>query len=424
MSPSFRDRIRGLARLPAERLTPARRNFRTHDHKQRGVLRGLLAELGVVGSVLAWVPDDEARSALRAAASFDVWLSKYDGKLELIDGHMRAEELRSHTIPVLITDLDAEEAAKALATFDAVSDMAGQDADLLTELLKEIGTAKEPGTEELLEILRGDEETPDTTGLDDAPTVDEIEPRTKRGDLWVLGSHRLLCGDSTSPDDVTRALDGATASLLWTDPPYNVAYVGKTKAALTIKNDAMDNESFRTFLRDAFAAADRSMSPGAGFYIAHADTEGFNFRGAVRDVGWKFAQCLVWVKDVFVMGRQDYHWRHEPILYGWKLGAGHHALKDRTQDTVWEIPRPKRNEEHPTMKPVELVTRAIQNSSARGAIVLDIFGGSGTTLIACESTGRAARVVELDPRYCDVIVARWEKMTGQKAYLSDAKEAA
>lgn len=262
----------------------------------------------------------------------------------------------------------------------------------------------------------------DPDDVPDGPAQGEAV--TQRGDLWLLGEHRLLCGDSTSEADVARVMNGERAVRLWTDPPYNVAYVGKTKDALTIKNDSMDDVAFRAFLVAAFSAADAVMAHGAVFYIAHADSEGFNFRGATRDVGWKMAQCLIWAKDVFVMGRQDYHWKHEPILYGWKPGAGHHSVKDRTQDTLWEIPRPKRSEEHPTMKPVALITRAIQNSSSKGALVLDVFGGSGTTLIACEETQRLARLVELDPHYCDVIVARREKYTGKKATRVPAGEAA
>lgn len=208
---------------------------------------------------------------------------------------------------------------------------------------------------------------------------------------------------------------GALADLLWTDPPYNVSYVGKTKDALTIENDTMADGDFRQFLVDAFSAASTGMRDGAVFYVAHADSEGLNFRGSVLDVGWKLAQCLIWVKDRFVMGRQDYHWRHEPILYGWKLGAGHRMLEDRTQDTVWEIPRPARNAQHPTMKPLALIDRAIRNSSNRGDLVLDTFAGSGSSLIACEAAGRWCAAVELDPAYCDVIVERWENATGGKA---------
>jgi len=237
------------------------------------------------------------------------------------------------------------------------------------------------------------------------------------GDLFVLGAHRLLCGDATSLRDVARLMDGRRADLVFTDPPYNVDYTGKTVDALKIVNDTMDGRCFRAFLLAAFQVLFANAREGAPIYVCHADTEGYNFRGALTDAGWLFKQAIVWVKDSFVMGRQDYHWRHEPILYGWKPGTGHTWAADRTQDTVWEIPRPKRSTEHPTMKPVELVSRAIVNSSKPGDMVLDPFGGSGSTLIACESEGRVCRMAELDPRYVDVIVERWETFTGRCAEL-------
>lgn len=271
---------------------------------------------------------------------------------------------------------------------DELTAIAGFDADDLTKLLDDVDA---PPAE------------------DDAPEPPP-DPVTKPGDLWVLGKHRLVCGDSLDPAVVQRAAMGKLADMLWTDPPYNVAYVGKTKDALTIDNDAMGDPQFRQFLVDAYTAADSAMRAGAVFYIAHADSEGLNFRGA--DVGWKLAQCIIWVKDRFVMGRQDYHWRHEPILYGWKLGAGHQMLEDRTQDTVWEIQRPARNATHPTMKPIALIDRAVKNSSLRGDLVLDTFAGSGSTLVTCEQAERVCAAVELDPGYCDVIVERWKKLTG------------
>jgi DNA modification methylase len=212
-------------------------------------------------------------------------------------------------------------------------------------------------------------------------------------------------------------MDGRRADLVFTDPPYNVDYTGKTADALKIVNDTMDQRRFRAFLLAAFQVLFANAREGAPIYVCHADTEGYNFRGSLTDAGWLFKQCIVWVKDSFVMGRQDYHWRHEPILYGWKPGAGHTWAADRTQDTVWEIPRPKRSVEHPTMKPVELVSRAIANSSKPGDMVLDPFGGSGSTLIACEAEGRVCRMAELDPRYVDVIIARWETFTGRSAEL-------
>lgn len=259
----------------------------------------------------------------------------------------------------------------------------------------------------------------ETPVADPGPIDAPANPVTRPGDIWCMGDHMLVCGDACTPG-VLQAL-GTHHSLLLTDPPYNVAYVGKTKDALTIENDKQDDAQFLMFLSRAFQAADAVMVDGAVFYIFHAPTEGLNFRAAVKTVGWKLAQVLVWAKDRFVMGRQDYHWRHEPILYGWKLGAAHHALEDRTQDTVWECPRPARSEEHPTMKPVELFARAIRNSSDPGEVVLDPFAGSGTTLMACEQTGREARLVEIDPAYCDVIARRWMEATGREAVTANGE---
>lgn len=220
-----------------------------------------------------------------------------------------------------------------------------------------------------------------------------------------------------------RSWGGVLADLWLTDPPYNVAYQGKTKDALTIQNDEMDDESFRRFLVSAYSAADSVLKEGATFYIWHADSEGFNFRGACRDVGWKVRECLIWSKNTFVLGRQDYQWQHEPCLYGWKDGAAHNWYSDRSQTTILEFDRPNRNAEHPTMKPVGLFQYLIGNSTKRGDIVLDSFGGSGTTLIACEHSGRSARIIELDPCYCDVIIERWQNLTGQRAVRESDKVA-
>jgi len=210
--------------------------------------------------------------------------------------------------------------------------------------------------------------------------------------------------------------------MLLTDPPYNVAYEGKTKDALTIQNDDISDEQFRTFLRDAFLTASTVMKAGAVFYIWHADSEGYNFRGACKDVGWTVRQCLIWKKSQLVMGRQDYHWKHEPCLYGWKDGAGHLWAADRKQTTILEFDKPSRNGEHPTMKPVGLFEYQMLNNTKGGDIVLDLFGGSGTTLIAAEKNGRVSCLMELDPRYCDVIVKRWEEFTGKQATLESTGE--
>ncbi|MCH3961016.1 MAG: site-specific DNA-methyltransferase [Solobacterium sp.] len=269
----------------------------------------------------------------------------------------------------------------------------------------------------------------------------------KPGDVWQLGDHKLMCGDSTDPAVLEKLMDGNKADMLMTDPPYNVDYTGKTKDALKIDNDAMEDSQFRQFLKDAFRAADGAMKPGAVFYIWHADSEGYNFRGACNDTEWKIRQCLIWVKSVFVMGRQDYQWKHEPCLYGWKPGAGHYFTDSRRESTVVEEDRPdikhmkkedmeKLLEEiysdnvsttvihedkpqvsalHPTMKPIKLLAPLIKNSSRQKEIVLDTFGGSGSTMIACEQLNRSCYMLELDPHYCDVIITRWETYTGKTA---------
>lgn len=205
--------------------------------------------------------------------------------------------------------------------------------------------------------------------------------------------------------------------MLLTDPPYNVAYEGKTAAALKIENDKQDDAAFRKFLADAFRAADAVMKPGAVFYAWYADCEGFNFYAACNDVGWQVRQSLVWKKNAMVLGRRDYHSRHEPCLYGWKSGAGHLWASDRKQTTILEFDRPQRSLEHPTMKPVALFEYQLLNNTKGGDLCLDLFGGSGTTVIACEKNGRYARVMELDPKYCDVIIRRWQDYTGKAAVL-------
>lgn len=248
---------------------------------------------------------------------------------------------------------------------------------------------------------------------EDEPVEVQEQAISAPGDIWLLGKHRLMCGDSTSADDAAKLMDGEQADLLLTDPPYNVAYEGGTQERLTIQNDNMEDTAFRQFLCNAFAVADTHMKPGASFYIWHADTEGYNFRGACRDVGWQVRQCLIWAKNTFVLGRQDYHWQHEPCLYGWKDGAAHLWTGDRTQTTIMNFDKPQRNGEHPTMKPVELFAYQVQNNTKAGNTVLDLFGGSGTTIIACEQLNRCGYLMELDPRYVDVIVKRYIGVTGK-----------
>lgn len=248
---------------------------------------------------------------------------------------------------------------------------------------------------------------------DDAPEVDEKgNADSELGKVYKLGEHRLMCGDSTDPANVETLMDGKQADLWLTDPPYNVDYEGGT--GLKIQNDKMGDESFRQFLVDAFNAATLFMKGGAAFYIWHADSEGFNFRFACKEAGLTVRECLIWNKNSLVLGRQDYQWKHEPCLYGWKDGT-HGWYNDRKQTTVIDFDRPTRSGEHPTMKPVGLMGYLIQNSSKKDDIVLDTFGGSGTTLIACEQLDRKCFMMELDPKYCDVIRKRyWILKTGSE----------
>lgn len=245
--------------------------------------------------------------------------------------------------------------------------------------------------------------------------TEEIETRVQKGDIWKLGDHRLMCGDATSETDIAELMDGELADLWLTDPPYNVNYESKSTGK-KIENDNMDNDSFLEFLTNAYKAAKSAMKSGAAFYIWHSDSWGYYFRKALVEAGdMKLAETLIWKKNSLVLGRQDYQWKHEPCLYGWKEGAGHKWYGDRKQTTILEFDRPQKSAEHPTMKPVKLFAYQIANNSQEGDVVLDSFGGSGTTIVAAEQLNRRARVMELDPHYCDVIITRWEKLTGKTA---------
>lgn len=251
----------------------------------------------------------------------------------------------------------------------------------------------------------------------------EIEAKCKLGDIWQLGRHRLMCGDSTDASQVAKLLGGTNIQLYLTDPPYNVAYgydgaatEGHRKDGLVVLNDKMDNDKFEEFLTNAFNAANANMEKGASFYIFHSDGYSYWFRKAlINTVDLELRENLIWVKNSMVLGRQDYQWRHEPCLYGWKKGSSHNWFSDRKQTTVMEFDRPTKSVEHPTMKPIPLFAYLIQNSSQEGWNVYDSFGGSGTTIMACEQLGRNGFSMELDPHYCDVIINRWETYTGKKA---------
>lgn len=236
---------------------------------------------------------------------------------------------------------------------------------------------------------------------------------SKPGDIWLLGKHRLVCGDSTVAATYETLMAGNTANLIVTDPPYNVEYVGKTKDKLTIQNDRMENGNFYQFLLAAYQNMERALADDGSIYVFHADTEGLNFRKAFEDAGFYLSGCCIWKKPSMVLGRSPYQWQHEPCLFGWKKKGKHQWYSDRKQTTIWEFDRPSRSREHPTMKPIPLLAYPIQNSSLTNCIVLDPFGGSGSTLIACEQTGRICYTAELDPKYCDVIVNRYIEAVGQ-----------
>lgn len=343
----------------------------------------------------------------------------------IICGHTRwkaSQLLDIKKVPCIIMDLDERTAERLAIADNQVGGLATFDDIKLAEIFATFDEADfnglgftEHDLDGLFKGLAGDDE-------DEEIVIDPDKiPITLQGDIWILGRHRLMCGDSTSLDDVEQLMDGAFVDLFLTDPPYNVSYIGKTKDALTIQNDEMEESQFRNFLVSAFGNACAVMRAGSAFYIWHADSAGYTFRGACRDVDLKVRQCLIWVKQKLVMGRQDYHWRHEPCLYGWKEGAGHKWYADRTHDTILKFDRPMRSTEHPTMKPLALFEYQMKNNTQPGDKVLDLFGGSGTTLMVSEKIGRVNFTMELDPVYCDVIVERWQNQTGEKARTMDGK---
>jgi DNA modification methylase len=323
----------------------------------------------------------------------------------IIAGHTRLKasiKLGLSEVPCIIADDLTDEQVKAFRLADnKTSELASWDFSKLEEELSLIEMDMlQFGFEDL------ESDIPDNATDDDFDPDSEIPevPVSRKGDLYVLGKHRVLCGDSTLKEDVDNLVNEKLVDMIFTDPPYNVDYEG---TAGKIQNDKMEDSTFYLFLLDAFTNMFENTKKGGAIYVCHADTEGLNFRNAYKNAGYKLAECLIWVKNALVLGRQDYHWRHEPILYGWKEGAAHYFIDDRTQDTIWEYNKPRRNEEHPTMKPLELVGKAIANSSRVGETVLDLFGGSGSTLIAADQLGRSAYLMELDEKFVDVIIKRF-----------------
>lgn len=381
----------------------------------------------------------------------------------IITGHTRlkaAQKLGLETVPVIVADDLTQDQVTAFRLADnKVAEYSTWNEELLIEELMKCGEFNMEALGFDMDLL--DQGADDLT-QDEIPAVPKTA-KTKPGQIWKLGRHRLICGDSTDPETIKRLTEGEEIDLWITDPPYNVALgqngghalrpsearqIHRRTDGLAIANDSWKNDQeFINFLVKAFEAAMTAVKPGGVFYIWYADTQALNFRLAAQDAGLEIRQNLIWVKSIFALGRQDYQWRHEPCLYGWKDGAAHYFVNDRKQSTVTEdgldiehmkkeelrdllksiltetpttalyFEKPSRSVEHPTMKPVQLFGKQMQNSTRPGEKVLDTFGGSGTTLICAEQLGRQAFLVELDPKYCDVIVERWENLTGETAEL-------
>ena len=377
-------------------LVPYDRNPRKNDHAVKDVVESM-EQVGYITPIVV------------------------DENMLILAGETRCKALKKRHVKrdkvLQVFGLTEEQKKKYRLLDNKVGEIAEWDLDLLAGELEAVDFGDfDFGFDDLMADLDTDSEGEAAQAVDDDydPVLPET-PKSKLGQIYQLGRHRLMCGDSTNAHDVAILMDGAQADILLTDPPYNVAYEGGT--GMTIQNDNMEDAAFRQFLRDAFLCADLSMKPGAAFYIWHADSEGYNFRGACHDIGWQVRQCLIWNKNSLVLGRQDYQWKHEPCLYGWKSGASHIWLSDRKQTTVLDFDRPTKSELHPTMKPIPLFDYQIRNSCPNNGIVLDLFNGSGTTIMACEQNGRTAYCMELDPRYIDATIQRFEQFTGQKAVL-------
>ena len=386
---------------PVEKLIPYARNARTHSEEQVAQVAASITEFGWTNPILI------------------------GGDGVIIAGHARllaARKLRLREVPVIVLDHLSETQRRALVLADnRLALSAGWDEEMLRvelESLKEesfdldiVGFT----AEELEAILAGPEETRDGLTDEDAVPDEQEAVVSAAGDMWVMGEHRLLCGDSTQMEAVEKVLAGGLADMVFTDPPYSVSYTGKTARKLTIQNDDL-GAGFEQFLRDACVNI-MAVTKGA-IYICMSSSEIHTLQRVFREAGGHWSTFIVWAKNAFTMGRSDYQRQYEPILYGWREGTDHFWCGARDQGDVWFIKKPHVNDLHPTMKPVELVERAIRNSSKGRDTILDPFGGSGTTLIACERANRQARLIELDPRYCDVAVTRWQRWSGLTATLA------
>ena len=383
-----------------EKLLPYARNARTHTDEQVAQVAASIVEFGWTNPILIG-PDGV-----------------------IIAGHARlaaARKLKMAEVPVIVLDHLTPTQRRALVLADnRLALSAGWDEEMLRV---ELESLEEEGfdldivgftEDEIAELLREPEEAREGLTDDDAVPEESETAVTMPGDVWILGEHRLLCGDATQMGDVEKVLAGALADMVFTDPPYNVDYQGKTAKKLKIGNDSLGGQ-FYDFLRDACANV-LAVTKGA-VYMCMSSSELHTLYRAFTDAGGHWSTFVIWAKHHFTLGRSDYQRQYEPILYGWRNGTDHFWCGARDQGDIWFIKRPVANLEHPTMKPVELVERALRNSSKSRDTILDPFGGSGTTLIACEKAGRQARLIELEPRYCDVAVNRWQEWSGQTATL-------
>lgn len=333
----------------------------------------------------------------------------------IIVGHTRykaARKLGMKEVPVVVANNLTPEQVKAYRLADnKTGELTDWDMSLLDDELGDIADIDMSDFGFNLDLDDDEVEVQEDDFDEEVPE----EPKSKLGQIYQLGRHRLMCGDSTKPEDVKKLVGGVRCDLLLTDPPYNVGYVGQD--GMTIKNDRQEDDKFYKFLFNAFSAAKDNLKQGASFYIWYSSSEMVNFTNAANNSGLSVRENLIWEKNNIVLGRQDYQWKHEPCLYGWVEGGSHSWYSDRKQTTVMHFDKPQRADLHPTMKPVALFDYQIKNSTKSGDVVLDLFGGSGTTIMACEQDGRNACVMEFDPKYVDVIIKRWEDFTGKKAEL-------
>ena len=382
--------------VPLSKLVPYVNNARTHSPEQLTKLRSSLREFGFINPVII------------------------DREFNVIAGHGRiaaAKEEGITEVPCVFVDYLTEAQKKAYILADNRMALdAGWDEELLRIEIESLQGADFDvsltgfGEDEIADLFAGDGEKDVKDDDFDLSAALEKAAFVERGDIWTVGRHRLMCGDATSAEDVAALMDGKKANLIVTDPPYGVSF--KSSGGLTIQNDSMKGDEFYTFLYNSFVCMVAHLESGGAAYVFHADTEGLNFRKAFVDAGFHLAGVCIWVKNSLVLGRSDYQWQHEPVLYGFLKNGKHPWYSDRKQTTIWNYDKPKRNKNHPTSKPLDLLGYPISNSSQENAIVLDTFGGSGSTMMACEQTNRICHMMELDEKYASVILRRYVEDTG------------